>query len=72
MLRLTLYSSLLEFAFRMSLKVSARTRKALEVSTWRMSMKYVFMMNGCDCAPVCGFLTLPGKVTVIVVPFGSS
>ena len=29
-------------------------------------------MNGCDWAPVCGFLKLPGSVTVIVVPFGSS
>jgi len=52
MLRLTLYSSLFELALRMSLKVSARTRKALEISTWKVSMKYVFMMNGCDCAPV--------------------
>lgn len=65
---LTVVLSLAEVGFRISLKVSALTFKVFVKSILSVP-KNELIKKACDEAPVGGFCTLFGKVTVIVDPF---
>jgi hypothetical protein len=52
-----------------SLNVSALTLSVFDASTANVPLKKVYIKNPEENAPVYGFLTLLGRITVILVPF---